>query len=283
MVGEIGKDVITAPTIVELPRYTTETFKRFVDLTPDDYRENGQAAGWAKEILDTTNIWWRTINKTQEGLSRYKSAFTLFGLPRLESRQARQGYEEAQDITNKIIWGIDLFLHSSKPSWDKVGEIAETVGSWNERKKEDGQIVALCEAISETNNLGLSENEIRQKIAQHAWDELMAIFPYAKVRDETLTTRDELETEKQELKTAIEGPLWDIDDRKKAGVDFRKYKGQMRKGEYELTLRRAFKFLYECAKGNIPQKKSAIDILRAQEEIFVGLYDEDAFDFEIEE
>ena len=280
---EIGKDAITAPTIVVLPRYTTEVFKRFVDLTPDNYRENGQVIGWAKETLDKINIWWSTVNKTQEGLSRFKSAFSLFGLPRLESKQVREEYGGAQHVANQVIWGIDLFLHLKKPSWEKIEEISDKVREWNDRKRSDGQVVALCEAISETSNLGLPEQEVRQKIAQHNWDELMAIFPYAKVQDETLTTQDDLETEKQELKAAIEGPLWNVDDRRKAGVDFRKYKGQIKKGEYELTLRRAFKFLYNCAKGEIPKNKSAIDILRVQEEILRGLYEEDAFDLEEEE
>lgn len=283
MSEQIGKDLMIASTIIELPRYTEALFQKFVDLTPDYEREDGQVSGRAKDTLDSINIWWRTVNKTQEGLKRFKAAFSLFGLPRLESKQAREEYEDAQHVANQVIWGIDLFLHSTKPSWDKVKEVEDTVESWNDRKPSDSQDVALCEAISETSNLGLSEAEMRQKIAQYAWDELMAIFPYAKVRDEVLTTQDDLEIEKQELKEAIEGPLWNVDDHRKSGVDFRKYKGQIKKGEYELALRRAFKFLYNCAKGEIPKNKSAINILRVQEEILKRLYEEDAFDFEEEE
>lgn len=274
---EIGNDNITAP-VTDIPKYSPDAFGKFVHLTPDWDREENRPVGRAKDILDAINIWWRSAQDNQAGLDRFKAAFSSAGLPKLERSQAQDAYEEAQQTANDIIRGIDLVRLQNKPTWDKVETIAGTIDRWDIRRSADTQIVALCEAISQTGDLGLTEQEMRQKIAQYAWDELIALFPYAKASGYVQTTVDELEVEKAEFVEAIRGPFWNENDRRNAGVDFRTYRAQIKKGDMHVRLRRAFKSLYEYAKGDIPQTKSSLDILRLQEEILVALYKENAFE-----
>jgi hypothetical protein len=280
MAINIGKDIMIAPTIVRLPRYTKEQFKKFYSLTPSHQIEDGVVSGFAAETLKPINIWWRTAEETEVGLQRFKAAFTLPSLPQREAKDARREYEAAQHLANQVTWGMDLFLKSSHPTWEQVEEVSSVADDWYGRKRSDNQVVALCEAVSETSREWTSEDEMRQKVAQYAWDELIDTFPYAKVNDKTITTRDELEVEKSEIREQLEGEFWDTEDRQKAGVNLRKYMGQMRQGEYEPRLRRAFQKLHDCAFGEVPENTSAVDILKLEEEILVGLYNENAFDLE---
>ncbi len=266
------------PTVIELPPYSDPALNRLARLAPDYDVEDNKVVGNSGEKLGLVRDWWQKRGQVQKELSRLRSASTLPGLPHLESKQASQCYEDVQEFSNKVVRSLGLTLVSQKPTWNDVGEVVASIHAYTKKIHLNDQIVAVCEAIDETRNLGLSDSVIRQKVAQYAWDELIQLVPYAKLDDHVRTTQDDLETEKIELLEVMNHPLWDADNLKRRETEYNKFKDQMRVDKYDPALRKVFKALYEAATGKIPSKMSAIDILRKQEEILVGLYNENAFD-----
>lgn len=155
------------------------------------------------------------------------------------------------------------------------------------------QIIAFCEAAHEVKPEGLSDTELRQRIAQWGFREIIELFPYRKLNylfeaGESPTTVDSLEIEKGELKTAVTRGLWDGKGRRKYRSIYKSFRRLMRACEFEPEVKSGFKLIFEIAIGEVSSsKKSAIDILEKVEEVWQGISEDstlqDAWDYEVEE
>ena len=263
-----------AATLLELPEIESG-FNKLVDVRNHYYSNFGTESSGEK-TLESIYLWWKDFENINENMSRFRSAITRPHIPPLEQQQVREEYSSSQQTVNQIVRGIVLLTLTEKPTdadWDKaleINTIIENVKSW---EKYDNQIIAFCEAVFEAGE-ELSAVGIRLRVAQHSWDELTALFGYAKAI--RVTTVDDIDSEKRELSDALRGNLWSEDELVMKSKVYKNYQKQLK--SFPEDLRKKLKFLWKCAQGKIPRGTSAFDILHTQESILKDLYKEGAFD-----
>ena len=123
-------------------------------------------------------------------------------------------------------------MFSSSDPYADIVCIAENIKEYEKRYNAITQAVAICEGISEGNTRDLSDNEIRQRIAQYAWEELIALVPYAKISNQRLTTKDELDIEKDDIRDSLKGSKWSTEKHEEVEKTYTRYIEQMKKGKY---------------------------------------------------
>ena len=197
-------------TILKLPDLDSGS-QSLVDIRNHYYRNFGSESS-GKEVLDNIHEWWNGFENTRETMSRFRRAITLPYIPPLEQQQSKEEYAISQQRVNQVVRGIVLLSMTTKPTdrdWDKVGDIETTIKKLERWEKHDNQFIAFCEAAGEAGDKILAAG-IRQRIAQHSWDEMTALFGYAKIN--RVSTIDDIDSEKRELLDAIRGHLWSEDE-----------------------------------------------------------------------
>lgn len=273
---EFGKNVRPAETNVRLPKYSDEAFQKLVRATPPDYISGNEVDWRARKVLDRVSFFWRESDEIRGRISRMGRSTELPGIFPLERGLARKFYAVAQDATNQAVISLDLALIPEKPEWENVYDISNKVKSIAKEKPFHDQTIAVCEAISETREMNLKASEVRQRVAQGCWRELINMIPYARLDENKETTRDDLESEKAEIKEAIQDKPWGETATKEAEREYEDYLKQMKKNKFKKSLISEFKKLYNATKGKGLRRQSVFNILSTQENILNGLYREGA-------
>lgn len=269
--------------------------------------------GWySEEKLNRIFNWWRDVKKRNEYFGRLKAATDLEGVPKLEKTDSKKDLEETRIGYDVINASINAFIEHPKttlkdairrifqgiyttpPEIKQAITIADAIEEYlSTYDLENEQIIAVCEAISETRDLGQSEEIIRQKIAQHGFEEMMTIFPYYRFAylyeaGEEPTTVDHLESEKSELISAIKGELWTGKERRKYRSIFKRFRKMMDRLEFETEVKTGFNFVFDLAIGEASlSRNSAIEILKRIEDVWFGIQEDstlkEAWEYELEQ
>lgn len=274
----------------KLPEFTDENWRKFLKLIPVLH----QPDNW-QETMDTVLEYWRDKGvDTEVRIERFSRALALPGIPILELKDAGKYLENTKRDWNVFLTGVCEVAAGVKPKWEKIEEIskaADNLGG-DQGKGEDDQAVALLETISRFSEEGKLPENFRQRLAQHAFEEMAELSQYrimdytaAKVGDEVLirTTQDAEADESVELLAALNQKLWDkhtLEKETKIYRAWRKYALSELREEVAANLKK----LWEAASENIGTKrKSALYFLQLGEKVFSAMQGGDAFDVDLNE
>jgi hypothetical protein len=277
---------------IEVSRFLPEIGRhiKFVEAASrEDY--------FPKDDLDALYVWWAESVRIDAVTDRFARAVAAVELPELERKQASEILEERKSQITAIYEGIVNYVGSPKPKWEDAKPIMRGIGDLerSEREPTDGQVIALCEAITESQTASEEPEDpkiLRRKVAQFAWKELLNSFQYAilysdaGVRKST-TTIDGLEREKENIRYALLGDLWDEGKIKKQRTEYRRWGSYIRRNYPDAigkdlrllcdAIGKDLRLLWTCVRGKMSGKVSGIDILRTQERILRKLARERAF------
>jgi hypothetical protein len=127
---------------------------------------------------------------------------------------------------------------------------------------------------------------MRQKIAQHALEELWTSCDYAGLNyaaetDNEVTTIDEPSEEKDEFLAALNGEAWtteELDQQKKKVSALKRAVAEIDDGTFSDNI----KVLWDTARGKAKASTTAIDLIIASEDILQDLSSEGAFEWDPE-
>lgn len=223
--------------------------------------------------FDSIDVFWRNV-RDHIGLINRLSMSQQLPIPPREKNGVKIHLENMVNAMNETLWGIDLFIKSKKHPWEKALEIAESVHVLLKNQLVSEQIIALTEELN--NSSGQDLNTIRQKIAQHAWDELIQKITYAPFSPEKISTIDDPKTERVQIHEAINGNLWVSSKKRRVKQKYEAKLKSMEENGYPKKLISYFRLLQETAMGK-KSNQSAISILLCQEAILNILYGQNAF------
>ena len=276
------------------------------------FRENFAQLDFDTDYKDTIFNWWREVKKRSGYFVRFEAATNLEGVPKLEKNEAKKNLAETRAGFDVINASIISFIEKPKatlkdairravqniyrtpPEVEQANAIAVAIEEYKETYDlENEQVIAVCEAISETRDLGQSEEVIRQKIAQHGFEEMGTLFPYQRFAylyeaGEEPTTVDPLESEKSELITAIKGELWTGKERRKYRSLYNRLRKMMDRLKFETEVKTGFNMVFDLAIGEASlSRNSAIEILNRVENVWVGIQSDstlqEAWEYELEQ
>ncbi len=243
--------------------------------------------------LDTITTFWRDIYpSSQERLDRFTNALNLPGIPKPELRDATEYLGETERIIQNFLTIITSLAADEKIEWSSIEGLAEELQGITGDNSAGDQAIALLEAISETRDLGLTPQKMRQRIAQHAFDEIFTtgehrMYDYtgAEYGDDVVdrTTADPLRSEKHELISAIKSRPWNNRVNTKRKKSFKKWKDAINHGDNNIDYQVAedLEELWEATQGRKVTRKSALYYLTLAEDIYVGLEQDGAFDVDL--
>jgi hypothetical protein len=270
---------------------------KFPELNQDSFNQIVNTArearlfGFPKKALDRMYEFWLEMDGFTDGVLRMDKAMRLPGVPEKEKAAAKKYLDDLVVVAEPISASLREFfiISEDQRSWKKDSKpIYDAIKKYDDSDdvgKYEHSITALLETISETKGSGWkTEQEMRQKIAQHALEELWvtcdyAQFYYAADVDIDATTIDDFNQEKSEFIAALNGDFWNesqLEKNKKAVSALRKVLEDVDDEIYPKYL----DILWKTAKGKAKKETTAIDIIIAAEEIFQGLKDEGAFEWD---
>jgi tetrahydromethanopterin S-methyltransferase subunit G len=239
-----------------------------------------------KDELDTVFTWWGT-SQHEDGLTtRLEQSLPSSLVPEAEKKELQERLEDRKNQITGIKKQIQQLAQETRPDMGKLHGLSEAVNTFNEQHANDHQWVVLCEALAQAGG-NLTEERMRQRIAQHALRELFVKFDYANLRyaadiegDET--TIGATEQEKDELVHALTKPLWTATERRRYKKAVRATRGAISEN-YSYEIGEDLKKLLDIALGDVPKRTTAVDILELQERVLVDLSQDGAFEFEVED
>lgn len=273
--GRQGKSEFD-PTRPALPRYTLEQFREkiaVIDVDGDNH--------------DKINLWWREVGEVQEWIERFQNAIELLPPATPEKQDARAVLKGCPDLFVDIndrlkaliarntrpsigsLWVAPILsqLGRQQPEVKQAEELVTMIHSFDEQfwTRDNDQVVAICEAINEKGVADLEQ--IRLQVAQWSFEEFVESLPrqklshlFEEVEDQSLV--DDLEIEKMELKTALDGKPWSGEKREKYRRIHRRLRKAMDDLEVEEQVKRDFDDAFRYATGELGKSVSAIDILQ---------------------
>lgn len=272
----------TQPGPHELPNI--KQIEKFVDVV----RHNIFIRDW-KDTLDDIALWWQEGTERSDIGLRFRKATMGPGIPKLELQQANKVLQGRDENIDSIIISITTALDDPKLKWGDIQKIREQVQNYEEDTQHHIQINALLEAISESPENMRDVRVMRQRVAQHAWDELWntgmyRIWDYSGRREtiDDRTTVDFIEEEKAELKAALDNKLWSAEKRKQQEKVYKTWRAVIREN-FDDEINAELRKLWAAVIGEEGQQVSAIDILENTEQIYQYLQAEGAFDIDLED
>lgn len=271
------------------PPAVTETFGL------PDISSFGKIAGLdiPKQTKDTIYSYWQSFGQSSQSLEHFKEVSKFKTIPPLEQAQALKAAEYAEHKTREINSAITELVDESRierfiniltftNNASYAEEISDDIRGFNNDKLGRDQIVALLEAIDETSGLGLAAAKMRQRIAQHALEELLNLLPYARINKaaslpQSVTTIDYFNQEKDELLSALSGELWDEESAKKYNQNTIESIKHLKSLGWDPEIGKNLTALLRSAQGKTPKGVSAMDLLGAEEATLRLLYSHDAF------
>ncbi len=249
--------------------------------------------GFPKNNLDRIYEFWTGMPDFSEEVIRMDKATRLTGVPLAEMSHAKDYLKDFVEVAEPIAKSMRDFVAKteSERSWKQDGKpIYEAIRDWDDRDDVgpyEGSITVLLEAISETQGKGWNtDNEMRQKIAQHALEELWTSCDYARLHyaaetDVEVTTIDESSEEKDEFLAALNGTTWTEEEmalQKKKVSALRRAVAEIDDGTFSDNI----KVLWDTARGKAKASTTAIDLIVASEDILQNLSSEGAFEWDPE-
>ena len=249
-----------------------------------------------EETLNKVARGWYSGEKIyQETLGRYTKALALPNIPKLEMKDVGEYQTKFKSPYPDFIQGVTEISNGEKLKWKRVEELAE-LGDKIAMKgnAKDEQAIALLHAISETHKEGRTPEEIRQKIAQHAFNEIYSLGKY-RILEWTgaedgepvgsRTTQDELSEEKDELVSALKANLWDAaktEEMAKVYKDLRRV-AKSDDNRVDISVIDELEKLWNATQGKGLTKKSSLEILQLAENIYESYEKGGAFDIDLKE
>lgn len=250
-------------------------------------------SGW-KKILDSITVTWRDYGEaTGTGLNSLEKALVLPNVPKLEVSDASEYLSSAKGGWNKFVEGVNGIASGAKFKWDQMKDLSDTADEVRDNySPKTSQAIALLQTISEMHKEGKTPEWIRQRIAQHAFDELVTtglyrVIDYSGPGDtvEIRTTQDDFNSEKAELMSALDGKMWDKEAIEKRTTDYKNLRKIILKGDNSVDAKvaDALKKLWDGANGTGVTKKSALYYLQLAEDTFKSMQEGGAFDIDLNE
>jgi len=243
-----------------------------------------------ESVLDSITVGWRDLGeKIPDRLKTFSDSLALPNIPKMEVSEASLKYTEVKNEWDKFAEGIFGITNGVKYKWPQMLQLsyqAETLGYL--KCSNIFQASALLQAISETHKEGRTPEVIRQRVAQHAFDELIRISTYSFYEHKgggpvtTRTTQDDPETEKNELVNALSSDLWDKNTIEKRMKDYKKLREIILKGYNSVDgdVADQLERLWNATKGEGVTRNSALHFLKLTQEIYINLEHGGAFDVE---
>lgn len=280
-------------TLTDLPDISEHA--KLADAAKRGYQSLGSVIHleeFPKRQLDTIYLWWSRYPETKDRLDRLQGAVSSGILPKFEERDLSGQLEGANGKLEPIVSRIVNLTKKERVRESDLSPVEMLILEANNeedwRSRDLLQAIALGEAIIETKDENLDEREIRIRIAQGAWEELLISFTYSKLHyaAETrveVTTQDSLNEEKATLAAALKREPWSkrqLEKNKKVYLGLRK---QIIASEYDEQILDNLKLVWDAARGSVPANKSALEILFANELVLTGLEREGALEWDLEE
>lgn len=257
---------------------------------PDLIAAEKRAIIFAGHHLDSIYNWWGTSLHTDELTTRFEQSLASDAVPQKEKDELTERLEDRVTqitaIKTTIKQSVQEIEEDKRPKADTIKTLVDAIELFTEEHDGDEQWVALCEALGEARGT-LTEQRVRQRIAQHTLEELFVKFDYANLKfagevEEETTTVGTLELEKAELISALTGNLWTSNERNKYKRAVRRTRQAIAQ-EYSDEIGVDLKKLLDIALGDGPKRMTLVDILETQERVLTDLSDEGAFEFELED
>lgn len=249
-----------------------------------------------KETLDSIALGWKKGEENYNpALIEFDKALSLPNIPEEEKAEVMKLKQEYTDKRHEFFTGVFEIASNNKLKWSRIRELGRlsyyAIGEVSDPA--DEQALALLHAISETHYEGRKEEEVRQKIAQHAFEEVFQVGAYrvyewsgADFGDDVdeRSTQDFFEEEKGELISALHKPLWDS---AKTTEMSKTYKGwakiatlvsnSLDQDDIDLL-----EELWDFSRGKNLDKTNSLEILQMAEAIYRRFEESEAFDIEID-
>jgi hypothetical protein len=272
---------------LEIPDYQTNWVKlkdQIPMFAPRDW----------KTTLDNVALGWQNGEKEYKAaLVGFAHALALPNVPDLERKDASEYRDNLSVAYKGFFEGVNKIASGEKLKWSQVKELAEksdelvTAG-----KQEDEQTMALLTAISETHVEGRAPEEIRQKIAQHAFKEIFETGKYralewtgAEVDEEVSerTTQDYFNEEKDELVAALHSNLWTKDEEKMMRKIYSAWKRIAAEADNNVDpeVADSLEDLWKATRGKNISNTSSLEILQLAEDIYQELEKGKGFDVDL--
>ena len=264
---------------------------KLVEAAKNDYQSLGSTiifTAFPKEELDSIYVWWTRYPETKRRIERLQAVASSGRLPYLENKQLLRELKDLREKVDPINSQIIHFTQQARLKKSDLKPAADKIEEAYRGALQQSQVIALGEAIVETADVGLDQQEMRKRIAQGAWQELLNLSTYAKINyaadtEGLVTTQNELEEQKVELISSLTRKPWgkrQINKNRKIYQALRKHMNNL---ECDSEMLSNLKLIWDRASGEIHEGKSAIDILNATEFVLQGLYDLGAFEWDPEE
>lgn len=268
-----------------LPKWNRELFTNVVLVRAGIEYESDQ---------QTLNGWWYEQDKYFAWLNRLEKAYENCPLKPETSegrrlyRNALNAFNEINLLYNKLLgqkshWALELWYwpiftqFKDRPESEIVSRLVELIDSFLDQYWTNtiDRTIAVLEAVAIPQARAQDPSVIRQKIAQWSAEEMIALYNRAKANYlagyDLPSTVDELDIELRELSDAVNGPLWDRQERK----HIRKQLRQVRKGMSAFCVDTQaiidLNDLYRYCGGEIGQSVSITTILTNTESTFEAL------------
>jgi hypothetical protein len=265
-----------------------KNWMKLKDLVPGRFI---QPSDWEEQLNVITVVWRDYGDKMTNHINTFTAALILPNVPKLEVSDASLYLDSTKESWNKFVAGMVGVAGGTKYKWEEVMEyasIAETIKEADYDKSI--QAIALLQAISETHTEGRTPEGIRQRIAQHSFDEIVTLGAYRALdysgTGSTVTrrtTQDYSGVEKDELTYALRHDMWNEERLKEKA----KVKKQLRSiisssnNNVDSDTADPLEKLWNAANGKGVTKKSALHYLQLAEDIYRELESGEAFDVNI--
>ena len=269
---------------------------KLAEAAKREYQSIGSIIGlreFPKDALDTIYLWWGAdYPKSKAVIDRLQAVASKEELPSLEKRDILNQLKEAKGEVEPIVTEIVELLGMERVKSDKLWEITRIITEVGQeedwREKDNAQAIAVGEALVETTADNLDPREIRIRIAQGAWEEVLNAFTYYKLHyaaetEAEVTTQDSIAEEKTELIASLRRKPWGIRQLQKNRKVYSGLRKQIIANEYDEQILDDLKLVWDAARGAVPSDKSALNILFANEQVLTGLAREGALDWDLEE
>lgn len=252
--------------------------------------------GWSDTLDKITYCWKFKGSAISERVGRLSSATALEGLPKLERRDALEYLENSKKQWGEFSDGINAIVKGEKLKWDQIQQLADVAeGFGEEGEGEDEQATALLEVLNRVSKERKLSKRFRQKIAQHAFDEVFQVGDY-RAMDYTgaddmedvwdRTTQDPVGVESNELLAALNKKLWTTKERKERRKTYLSWRRAILDGDNSVDEEVAddLEKLWNAAyKNEATTRNSALHFLQLGEDIYKDMEEGGAFDIDITE
>ncbi len=174
------------------------------------------------KVLDEIYLFWAESGNIDSNLETIAEKINGENFPEDEKDSISKWLTNRNKELQEIYGGINNFVASEKPDRKDLALIHSKIQGYQEDSRSEEQYKAVSEVIAEALESGITIEEVRAKIAQHALSEIFTLFEYQYLIAGDLekvsrnisgfieSTRDSYTDEKEELRAAISSNDWNL-------------------------------------------------------------------------